>query len=180
MTRAGHMFSALALAFVCAVATAAGWDEVGEKPAVDERHGFSIQLPPTWKKFKDGIGLKFSLHGLNLDELRVVFERRKYSAAETDSLALGRRIIEDLRARSNLLAFELVSLEQVTLDGRPAFRAEAASTRMLQEQVRYRHVLYGAAGKDGDYLLLYSAPALHYFEASRPTAEAAIATFRFK
>ena len=177
MIRARHLL--LALALVGSTASA-GWDPVGEKPAVDDRHGFSIQLPSTWKKFKDGAGLKFSLHGLNLDEFRVGFERRKYSAPEADPLAFGRRVIDTLKSRSNLAAFELQSLVETTVDGRPAFRAEATSTRTMVEPVRYRHVLYGVAGKDGDYLLLYSAPALHYFEASRPTIEAALATFRFK
>jgi DNA replication and repair protein RecF len=36
------------------------------------------------------------------------------------------------------------------------------------------------SGKDGDYLLLYSAPAIHYFEASLPVIESAVATFRTK
>lgn len=169
----------LALAFGLS-AQAETWRQVGSKPVSDSRYGFSVQLPANWKKSSDATGLVFSLHGLDLDKFRISFEQRKFSPPEPDPLVLARRMIASLESRQDLGALELGTLEQITLQGRPAFRAEATSTRTLFEHVRYRHVLYGVAGTDGDYLLMYSAPAIHYFEDSLPVIESAIAGFEFK
>lgn len=180
MTRGRRsVITALALAFGLS-AQAETWRLVGSKPVSDSRYGFSVQLPSNWKKSSDGSGMVFSLHGLDLDKFRISFERREFSPPEPDPLVLGRRMIASLGSRQDLGVLALGSLEQITLQGRPAFRAEATSTRTLFEQVRYRHVLYGVAGTDGDYLLMYSAPAIHYFEDSLPVIELAITGFGFK
>jgi hypothetical protein len=147
-----------------------------------------------WNRFAESApaGTEFwTVDGIALDRLRFFVG---IGAGETLAKALGKRPLPAFRAglspheivelyeaftTEDASSFELVRLSPAPFLGTEGFRFEFDLMRRL-DQLALRGVGYGAVVDGRLYLVIYSAPKLHYFAKHLPAAEAAVRSARVR
>lgn len=145
-----------------------------------------------WNRFADKAPAStefWTVDGIALDRLRFFV-----GVAEGEPLAkpLGKRPLPAFRAAmspheivelyeafttEDASAFSVKKISPALFLGTPGFRFEFDLTRRLDD-LALRGLGYGAVADGRLYLIVYSAPALHYFAKHLPAAEAAAASAR--
>jgi hypothetical protein len=165
------------------------WKPVDSKPVTSSGGKYSLNLPVGWNVLALGTQQIASKYGTGLQSLTVrqinlknafgTGKNRTNASADMDPRELCEKLVADMKALPNNETLEITSVQPYMLGGRPGFRAELKSKRTFQaDGIRYQHVLYGTANKNGVYTLQYEAPVLHYFAKDLPDVEAAAGTFK--
>ena len=162
------------------------WQRI-EKPAfTDSRQGFETEVPVGWVQRSLGRdAVLFTEDGPGLQS--IIVERRSLSKAfpnleekaETgmSPRELADKFIADLKVRNSLDNVDIRDLRPARVDGRDGFLAEYQFRNT--SGLRYRERVYGVAVPSGMYVLLYSAPVLHYYDDTVDEFERVVENFTF-
>jgi hypothetical protein len=147
-----------------------------------------------WNRFADKAPATtefWTIDGIALDRLRFFVG---VGDGETLAKPLGKRPLPAFRAAmspheivelyeafttEDASSFSVTRLAPAAFLGSEGFRFEFDLTRRL-DQLALRGVGYGAVVDGRLYLVIYSAPAMHYFARHLPAAEAAVASARLR
>jgi hypothetical protein len=142
--------------------------------------GFSFLPPRDWHVAPGIATASLTRHSTGLEMIR--FDRHSLKDfSSPEPMEIAGALAERARKSEQLPGFEVSGIEPMTVAERPGFRIEMRSTRdFLGTPIRFHHQLYGVASDDHVYLMEYAAPAIHYFDAYLPQAEALLATFKVR
>ena len=144
-------------------------------PYVDEDNGFSILPPQEWEASFDTPGTVVTFMSPQEDDADAVRENFNIAVLAIDELPAPEALADEVfdSVRGTFEDLELLSAEEVTLNGMPADRIEYKCTF---QQLRLRMVQYLVLTDGADYVLTFSAHDEAY-DAYRETFEAAFETF---
>jgi hypothetical protein len=165
------------------------WKPVDSKPITSSGGKYTINLPVGWNVLTLGTTQNVSRFGSGLQQLIVTQVKHKNafgkgknrtdSSADIDPRDFCNKLVADMKAVPNHETLEIVSVAPVMLSGRAGFRAELNSKRTFQaDGIRYKHLLFGVANKNGLYIIHYEAPLLYYYDKNVAEVEAAVATLK--
>jgi hypothetical protein len=165
------------------------WKPVKAEPVTSSGGKYAINLPVGWNVLTFGTQQMASKYGMGLQSLTVrqvnhkkafgTGKNRTDSTPDMDPRELCEKVVADLKALPNNDTLEMTSMAPYMLGGRAGFRAELRSKRTFQaDGIRYQHVLYGVAAKNGLYIIEYAAPVLHYYAKDLPDVEQSVTTFK--
>ena len=165
------------------------WQPVKSEPVTNSAGKYSINLPVGWNVLAIGTSQNVSRYGMGLQMLTVsqvkhknafgTGKNRSSSSADIDPRDFCNKLVAEMKNTPNRETLEITSVAPVTLSGRAGFRAELTSKRTFQaDGIRYKHLLYGVANKNGLYILHYEAPLLHYYDKHVAEVEQSVATLK--
>jgi hypothetical protein len=188
------MKGTLAALSLVVVATSSGCVAYTRLPAKERKVASGFYLTPQveWSALRSGPNENWTIHGLGLENVllakaipdgkplvkprnrkeRLPLFRKAMTASEIAELAA-----ETLQRRGAGEA-RVVSVRPELFGGRPGFRAELALK--TAEGLEVEGLAAGAVVKGELYLLLFTAPRIHYFATNKPTIEKVIASARFE
>jgi hypothetical protein len=165
------------------------WKPVDSKPVNSSGGKYSINLPVGWNVLTLGTTQNVTRYGSGLQQLTVTQmnhknafgsgKNRKDSSADMDPRDLCTNVVANFKNTPNHETIEIASIAPAMLSGRAGCRAELTSKRTFQaDGIRYKHLLYAVANKNGLYILHYEAPLLYYYDKNVSEVEQSVATLK--
>jgi hypothetical protein len=183
-----------ALPLLTAAALSAGCVGFARLPAKEQRFAPGFYLTPQveWSTLRTGTSERWTIHGFGLEN---VFLAKGIAdgqplvkpSSSKENLPLFRKpmtgseiteLASETMQRRGLGEVRALVVRPETFGGQPGFSADLALK--TAEGLELSGLVAGAVVKDKLYLLIFSAPRIHYFPTYVPTVEKVIASARFE
>lgn len=151
-------------------------------------HSYALEIPNGWiqhalQRWPNDLDL--TVNGLSLERIRVLKYPannafpKTHKAAKADMLTidLAELTIAELKVSEHQSALTVLENTPANIAGKAAFRL--LYTQKDADGLLRRTLLYGALHKGNFYVLLYSAPQLHYFDKYLSDFQQLFSSFRF-
>lgn len=146
---------------------------------------FSVKLPKDWVIYtQDKKAITVTRDGMGLQFIRVGFwpfaniyqAINKKARADMLPSELAELIIAMTRADEYTKNAKIIENKPYLMQARQGFRIKF---RFRNEKgLRYQRDVYGIAGNDGVYFIIYQATVLHYYKATKREFDALLKSFK--
>ncbi len=173
----------------CATTGDGSWQDAPPTPVAHRHAACEITLPAGWiflqRRQGDagdlliatrrGVALQ-SIRLTRLDNDKAFPAIEKPASPDMPGEELARRYVQDWAARFELDVVDVIESSPAELGGEAGFRVHLA---YRIGGLRYQAIALGASTPRAFYLLSYSAPTLHYFDADRAAFEESARSLTF-